>query len=289
VDADHIAAIDNVTRKLMQQKKRPLAVGLFFSLGHSSLVVLASVGVVWMSEAVNTRLAQYRDLGELLGTSISALFLFAIALMNLWVLRSVYGSWKRVRAGEPYQDEDFDLLLADRGFLARLFRPLFKFITQSWHMFPLGFLFALGFDTATEVILLGLSANQAVQGLSALNILVFPLLFSAGMSLVDTLEGHLMLNAYGWAYQKPMRKIYYNLVITALSVLVAVGVGSIEALGLVADRLDPQGGWFWEGVAMLNHHFGVIGYAIVGLFLVSWAFSAWLYRWRRWDESEFSS
>ena len=285
VDADHIAAIDNVTRKLMQEKKRPVSVGFFFSLGHSSVVVLASLGVAVASSAMQDRMQGFKAIGGLIGTSVSALFLLIIALMNLVILRSIYKSWCHVRQGGIYVDDDFDLLLANRGFLARIFRPLFRLVTRSWHMFPLGFLFGLGFDTSTEVALLGISATQASQGLSPWSIMVFPLLFSAGMSLVDTLDGHLMLGAYGWAYMKPIRKIYYNMTITLVSVVVAVVIGSIEALGLISDKLELKGP-LWDLVGNLNDHFGTLGYMIIGIFLLSWALSVLLYRLKGYDTIE---
>ncbi|MCU1740761.1 MULTISPECIES: HoxN/HupN/NixA family nickel/cobalt transporter [Pseudomonas] len=285
VDADHIAAIDNVTRKLMQEKKRPVSVGFFFSLGHSSVVVLASLGVALATSAMQDRMEGFKAVGGLIGTSVSALFLLIIALMNLVILRSIYKSWRHVRQGGAYVDDDFDLLLANRGFLARIFRPLFRLVTRSWHMFPLGFLFGLGFDTSTEVALLGISATQASQGLSPWSIMVFPLLFSAGMSLVDTLDGHLMLGAYGWAYMKPIRKIYYNMTITLVSVVVAVVIGTIEALGLLSDQLALKGP-LWDVIGNLNDHFGTLGYIIIGIFVVSWALSVLLYRLKGYDMIE---
>ncbi|WP_248800662.1 HoxN/HupN/NixA family nickel/cobalt transporter [Pseudomonas sp. MWU13-2105] len=285
VDADHIAAIDNVTRKLMQEKKRPVSVGFFFSLGHSSVVVLASLGVALATSVMQDRMEEFKALGGLISTSVSALFLLVIALMNLVILRSIYKSWCHVRQGGAYVDDDFDLLLANRGFLARIFRPMFRLVTRSWHMFPLGFLFGLGFDTSTEVALLGISASQAAQGLSPWSIMVFPLLFSAGMSLVDTLDGHLMLGAYGWAYMKPIRKIYYNMTITLVSVVVAVVIGTIEALGLISDKLELKGP-LWGIVGNLNDHFGTLGYLIIGIFIVSWALSVLLYRLKGYDMIE---
>jgi high-affinity nickel-transport protein len=285
VDADHIAAIDNVTRKLMQEKKRPVAVGLFFSLGHSTVVVLASIGVALTTSAMKESFEGYKDIGGVIGTSVSALFLFVIALMNLIILKSIYKAWRHVRQRGTYVEDDFDMLLADRGFLARIFRPLFRLITRSWHMFPMGFLFGLGFDTATEIALLGISASQASQGLSPWTIMVFPILFSAGMSLVDTLDGHLMLGAYGWAYMKPIRKIYYNMTITLVSVVVAVVIGSIEALGLISDKLAMQGP-VWEVIGKLNDNFGTLGYIIIGIFIASWAISVILYRVKGFDALE---
>ncbi len=287
VDADHIAAIDNVTRKLMQEKKRPVAVGFFFSLGHSTVVVLASAAVAIAAFAMQSRFDHYQEIGGIIGTLVSALFLFAIAIMNLIILRSIYRAWRNVRNGGVYKDDDFDLLLADRGFLARIFRPLFRIITQSWQMYPLGFLFGLGFDTATEIGLLGIAATQAARGLSPWAIMVFPLLFSAGMSLIDTLDGHLMLGAYGWAYLKPIRKIYYNMTITLVSVIVAVVIGGIEALGLLADQLKLQGP-VWDAIGTLNNNFGTLGYIIIGIFAVSWIASILIYRAKRFDQLEVS-
>ncbi|WP_242172655.1 MULTISPECIES: HoxN/HupN/NixA family nickel/cobalt transporter [unclassified Pseudomonas] len=282
VDADHIAAIDNATRKLMQEQKRPVAVGFFFSLGHSSVVVLASIAVAFTAATLKEHFEAFKAVGGVIGTSVSALFLLVIALMNLVILRSIYKAWRHVRQGGAYVEEDFDLLLADRGFMARIFRPLFRLISRSWHLYPLGFLFGLGFDTATEIALLGISATQAAQGLSPWSIMVFPLLFSAGMSLVDTLDGHLMLGAYGWAYMKPIRKIYYNMSITLVSVVVAVIIGSIEALGLIADQLELKGN-FWGFIGSLNDSFGMLGYIIIGIFIASWAASVLLYRLKGFD------
>lgn len=285
VDADHIAAIDNATRKLMHEKKRPVSVGFFFSLGHSTVVVLASVGVAVATSAMQRRFDYFREVGGVIGTCVSALFLLAIALMNLVILRSIYKAWRNVKDGGVYVDDDFDMLLADRGFFARLFRPLFRLITRSWHMFPLGFLFGLGFDTATEIALLGIAATQASQGLSPWSVMVFPVLFSAGMSLVDTLDGHLMLGAYGWAYLKPIRKIYYNMTITLVSVLVAIVIGAIEALGLLSDQLKLQGP-VWDAIGTLNDNFGVLGYVIIGIFVLSWVASVMIYRAKGFDALE---
>lgn len=285
VDADHIAAIDNVTRKMMQEKKRPVAVGFFFSLGHSTVVVLASVAVAVTASAMQASFDHYKEIGGIVGTLVSALFLFAIALMNMIILRGIYRAWRHVRGGGKYVEDDFDLLLADRGFIARLFRPLFRLITRSWHMYPLGFLFGLGFDTATEIGLLGIAATQASKGLSPWAIMVFPVLFSAGMSLIDTLDGHLMLGAYGWAYLKPIRKIYYNMTITFVSVIVAVVIGGIEALGLLGDQLKLRGP-VWDAIGSLNDNFGTLGYIIIAIFVLSWVASVAIYKARRFDELE---
>ena len=285
VDADHIAAIDNVTRKLMQDGKRPVAIGFMFSLGHSTVVILGSAAIAGTALALQHQVDALRSIGSIVGTLVSAFFLFAIAVVNLIVLRSVYQSFVRVRRGEPYAEEDFNMLLGDRGFLARLFRPMFGMIRRSWHMYPLGFLFGLGFDTATEIGLLGISAAEASKGMSFLAILVFPVLFAAGMSLIDTTDNILMLGAYGWAFVKPIRKLYYNLTITCVSVIVALIVGGIEALGLFAVHFHLQGG-FWKVLALLNENFGTLGYVIVGVFTLSWILSIAVYKWRRFDEIE---
>ncbi|HTX41231.1 MAG TPA: HoxN/HupN/NixA family nickel/cobalt transporter [Acidobacteriaceae bacterium] len=288
VDADHIAAIDNVTRKLMQEGKRPVAVGFMFSLGHSTIVVVGSLAIAAAALGLQRHIDHYRTIGGVVGTLVSSLFLLAIALVNLVILRSVWQTFTRVRRGERYEDEDLDLLLANRGFLARIFRPIFAMIRRSWHMYPLGVLFGLGFDTATEIGVLGISAAEASRGLSLWSILVFPVLFAAGMSLVDTTDNILMLGAYGWAYVKPIRKLYYNLTITAVSVVVALVVGGIEALGLVGGQLHLQGA-FWGLVGRLNDNFGVLGYCIVGLFALAWIVSIAIYRLRRFEELELST
>ncbi len=288
VDADHIAAIDNVTRKLMQSGQRPVTVGLMFSLGHSTIVILATIGIAATAMALQSRMDGMKEVGGMIGTLVSTFFLFAIALLNLIVLRSVLRAFQRVRRGEPYVDEDLDMLLANRGFLARIFRPLFRLVTRSWHMYPLGFLFGLGFDTATEVGLLGISAAGAAQGMSIWSILVLPVLFTAGMTLIDTTDGILMLGAYGWAFVKPVRKLYYNITITTISVLVALIVGGIEGLGLLGGQLHLSGG-FWQAVGSLNDNFGMIGYVIIGVFLASWLLSVAVYKWKRFEELEIGS
>jgi high-affinity nickel-transport protein len=282
VDADHIAAIDNVTRKLMQVGKRPVTVGLMFSLGHSTIVVLASIGIAVTAMAMQGQMAGFKAFGATIGTLVSTFFLFAIALMNLVILHSVIRAFRRVRQGEPYVEENFDLLLANRGFFARIFRPVFRLITESWHMYPLGLLFGLGFDTATEIGLLGISATGAAQGMPIWSILVFPVLFTAGMTLIDTTDSILMVGAYGWAFVKPVRKLYYNITITAVSVLIALLVGSIEGLGLLAEKLELSGG-FWDVVGNLNDHFGMVGYLIIGIFILSWAVSAAIYKWKGYE------
>src|SRR3984957_3152222 len=282
VDADHIAAIDNVTRKLMQEGKRPVAVGFMFSLGHSTIVLLGSAAIAWTTLTLQHRMDGVREIGSLGGTLLSTIFLFGIAAVNLVVLRSVSQTFLRGRRGEPYVEEDLDLLLGNRGLLARIFRPMFRMITRSWHMYPLGVLFGLGFDTATEIGVLGISAAEASRGLSLWSILIFPVLFAAGMSLIDTTDNILMLGAYGWAFVKPIRKLYYNMTITSVSVIVALIVGGIEALGLLAGHFRLSG-TFWEMVRKLNDNFGTLGYCIIGIFVLSWIVSIAIYKWKRLD------
>jgi nickel/cobalt transporter (NiCoT) family protein len=290
VDADHIAAIDNVTRKLMQQGQRPVGVGLFFSLGHSAIVVLMSIGVAFAASALTSRFDSMKEVGGVISTIASASFLFAIAFINILVLISVYRTFQAVKRGEPFAEEDFDILLNKRGFLSRIFRPLFKIVTKSWHMFAIGFLFGLGFDTATEVALFGISSAQAAHGMSLTTIMVFPLLFTAGMTLIDTTDGVLMLGAYGWAFIRPIRKLYYNMTITAVSVVVAVLIGGLETLNLIGDQLGlTDGGGFWGAIGAINDNFGVLGYVIIGIFVLSWAGSVVFYNLKGYDELEVNT
>jgi high-affinity nickel-transport protein len=285
VDADHIAAIDNVTRKLMQERKQPISAGLFFSLGHSTIVVIASIGVAVTASAFKDRLEHFHSIGGVIGTAISAAFLLIIASINVVILANVYRAFRRVKNGGAFGDEDLDLMLAGGGLLARLARSLFRMIGASWHMYPLGLLFGLGFDTATEVGLLGISAAEASDGLSMWSILVFPALFTAGMTLIDTTDSILMVGAYGWAFVKPIRKLYYNMTITFVSVIVAVIVGGVEALGLVADKFGLSGG-LWDAIASLNDNFGMLGYLIIGIFAASWVVSVIVYRINGYDRIE---
>jgi nickel/cobalt transporter (NiCoT) family protein len=280
VDADHIAAIDNTTRKLMQEGQRPVAVGLFFSLGHSTIVVGLSI-LIALSAGFISDIPTLREIGSLVGTTVSAVFLLLIGLINLVVLIEIYRLFRRVSRGGRYDERSLEDFLNNRGLLARLFRPALRLIRKSWHMYPLGILFGLGFDTASEVALLGLAATSGANHIPVAYILILPALFAAGMSLIDATDGILMLGAYGWAYIKPIRKLYYNLNITLVSVIVAFGIGGIEILAIVANRFGLKGG-VWDWVANLD--FGVIGLAIVAVFVLSWGISSLIYRWKRYDE-----
>jgi high-affinity nickel-transport protein len=281
-DADHIAAIDNVVRKLMQQDKAPYAVGFFFSLGHSSIVALASVAIAMTATALQGRLGTPQAFGGAIGTVISALFLLIVSLANLFILRGVWAAFIGARRGEPLRDEALDAVLAGGGLLTRLLRPIFRAVSCSWHMYPIGFLFGFGFDTATEIGLLGISATQAAQGMSFWSILVFPALFTAGMSLLDTTDSVVMVRAYGWALVNPIRKLWYNLTITATSVVVAIFVGGVETLGLIGGRFGLDGA-FWNLVGDLNDRLGTLGYAVVGIFIASWIASSVIYRLKGYD------
>jgi high-affinity nickel-transport protein len=283
VDADHIAAIDNVTRKLMQENKMPISSGFFFSLGHSTMVILMSVAVGFAAVLLQSHFAEMKNVGGVISTSISALYLFLLAFFNVLVLLSVIKVFRAAKKNKFMQGDDLDLLLNNRSLLSKIFRPLFRMASRSWHMFPVGFLFGLGFDTASEVALFGMSAAEAAKGTSFWTILVFPMLFTAGMSLVDTSDGTLMLGAYGWAFKKPIRKLYYNITITLVSVVVAVGIASIESLGLIQDKLELKG-LFWNLIAQINQNFGLLGYGIIGIFLVSWLLSIAIYKFKRYDD-----
>lgn len=284
VDADHIAAIDNVTRKLMQQGKTPIAVGTFFSLGHSTIVILATLAIVATTMAFKDDMAWFQDTGGLIGTMVSAVFLLIFGLLNFAILVSVYKKFRQVKAGRTYNEEELDLLVANNGgFLARVFRRVFNMVNKSWHMYPVGFLFGLGFDTATEIGVLGISAASASNGMNLWAIMIFPVLFAAGMALIDSLDNFVMIGAYGWAFSKPVRKLYYNITITAASVVIALFIGGIEALGLIAEKMNLTGG-IWTFINNLSENMGEMGYWIIGMFILCWLISAVNYYVRGYDK-----
>lgn len=281
-DADHIAAIDNVVRKLKQEGKSPYSAGFFFSLGHSTVVIIACIVVAAAASTLNGRLGAVRDIGGIVGTVVSASFLLIIGIANLVILFgtwSVYRSFKRQANIAP---ENIDALLGGQGFLARLFRPMFRVVTRSQHMYPIGFLFGLGFDTATEIGMLGIAAVQAAQNMPLWTILVFPALFTAGMSLMDTTDSLLMTGAYGWAFVTPIRKLWYNLTITAASVGIALFVGSVEALDLIGRKLGLEG-MLWRIVGTLNDNLAQFGFVIVGIFITTWIVSMAVYRLKNYE------
>lgn len=283
-DADHIAAVDDTTRLLLQKKRRPLGVGLSFSLGHSSVVLALSVGVAFAAGAAARFQRSFADVGGVIGASVSGSFLYLIAGLNLVILIGIWKAWTQVKHGS-YHPERLDDLLASRGLMNRLFKGRYsRFINHSWQMYPVGLLFGLGFDTASEVGLLGLSATAAAnasgQGntLPPLAIIALPLIFAAGMSLMDTIDGVFMCKAYQWAFTNPLRKIYYNITTTSLSIFVAFVVGSLELVGVITDKLDIADRQPWRAINAID--LNKIGYGIVALFILTWAGSVawWKYR-----------
>lgn len=284
VDPDHIAAIDNVVRKLMQEGKKPISAGLFFALGHSTVVIITSLLVALSVGALEARFEWFKRTGGVIGTGVSAAFLILIAVVNIAILVSIYEAFTAVRPGEHVTDGALHDLLTRRGFVSRTLRSLFGVVSRSWHLFPLGFLFGLGFDTASEVGLLGISAAHGSGGLPIWSILIFPALFTAGMSLIDTTDGVLMMQAYGWAFIRPVRKLYYNLTMTLISVVVALLIGGLEALGLLADKLRIEGR-FWALVEQATDRFDLLGYLILAIFVGGWLMSAAIYKIRRLDET----
>jgi high-affinity nickel-transport protein len=287
-DADHIAAIDNTTRKFMNDGERPLGVGFFFSLGHSTVVfvlaLLFSLGIKALAGPVEDDGSSLHSLTGLIGTGVSGTFLYVIAALNLVVLVGIVRVFRAMRRGE-HSEEELEGLLQSRGLMNRVLGRFSARITKSWQMYPLGILFGLGFDTATEVALLFLAAGAAGAGLPWYAILCLPVLFAAGMSLLDTIDGSFMNFAYGWAFSKPVRKVYYNITITGLSVVVALIIGTIELLSIAAEKLSLTGG-FWEWVSGID--LNAVGYIVVGLFVATWvvALAVWRFahieeRWSR--------
>ncbi|HEX9036109.1 MAG TPA: HoxN/HupN/NixA family nickel/cobalt transporter [Ktedonobacterales bacterium] len=294
VDADHISAIDNVTRKLMQEKKRPVAVGLFFSLGHSTVVFLMALGVAlgsaFLAHNLEADSSSLKTIGGLIGTTVSGLFLLAIAVMNIIILVEIVRTFRQVTSGGEYDGDAIEDYLNKRGFFARLFRGLFKTVDASWKMYPIGFLFGLGFDTATEIALLVATSGFAARNVPFYVVLLLPLLFTAGMSLADTTDGVMMLGAYGWAFVNPVRKLFYNISITLVSVIVAVLVGGLELLSIAQGQFNLTGG-IWDFVNFLSNgndgsNFGYIGAGIIGVFVMSWLISTIIYRVNRYDLME---
>lgn len=287
-DADHISAIDNTTRKLMSEGKRPLAVGFFFSLGHSSVVatlaILLNFGIKTLGAQLKNKNSSLHHYTGLIGTTISGTFLMLIAILNLVVLISIVRVFIDMRKG-MYDEVELEKHLNSRGFLMRFFGPIARRIDTSWKMYPLGILFGLGFDTATEIGLLVLAGSSVVAGLPWWAMLSLPLFFAGGMSLLDTIDGSFMNFAYGWAFSKPVRKVYYNIVITGLSVSVALFVGGLEVTQVIARQLNLTGG-FWNYA--LSFNLNSAGYIIVGLFAVVWIVALALWRYgkieQRWHD-----
>ncbi|MDX6245703.1 MAG: nickel/cobalt transporter (NiCoT) family protein [Frankiales bacterium] len=286
-DADHIAAIDDTTRYLLQKGKRPLGVGFFFSLGHSSVVMALSVGIAFAARSASGFIKGFQGSGNIIGTLVSGGFLYLIAALNFAVLFGIMKMWRQAKSG-TYRQEELDVLLSQRGFMNRIFKGRYNtFITASWQMYPVGILFGLGFDTATEVGVLGLAATTAAAGtnggtaLPPLAIIALPFIFAAGMSLMDTIDGVFMSKAYGWAFVTPIRKIYYNITMTSLSIFIAFVIGTIEILGLLTDQLNWTGQpWAFLGSIDIN----TAGQVIVAVFILAWIGAVVAYRVRRIDE-----
>lgn len=288
-DADHIAAIDNTTRKFMSEGKRPMSVGFWFSLGHSSVVfaltVLLGLGAKALGSQVRNTHSSLHHYGGLVGTVVSGSFLYLIATLNLVILVGIVRLFVQMRQGR-YDDSELEKHLNSRGFMMRFFGPIARSIDASWKMYPLGFLFGLGFDTATEVAFLVLAGTSVAAGLPIWAILSLPILFAAGMSLLDTIDGSFMNFAYGWAFSKPVRKVYYNIAITGLSVFVAFYIGTLELAQVLANQLHLRGG-LWNYAAAFN--INKAGFTIVGIFVAVWAFALLYWRYgkveERWERS----
>src|SRR5437016_181679 len=283
-DADHISAIDNTTRKLLQEGKKPVAAGFFFSLGHSTVVFLIAAllgfAVKTIVASVVSDSGQLRAAGGMLGTSVSGAFLIVIGLLNLLILLDILRVYRRMRRGE-YDHGSLQQELVAGGLMTRIFGRLFKVVSTSWHLYPIGFLFGLGFDTASEVALLAVSAGAAANGVPFLAVISLPLIFAAGMSLMDTTDGAFMSKAYSWAFSNPIRKVFYNLTVTALSVFVALFIGVVELSQLLIHFLKLQGG-LYSFIGGLD--FGVLGLVIVVAFVVAWATAFTLFKVRRVEE-----
>jgi high-affinity nickel-transport protein len=278
-DADHIAAIDNTTRRLMREDRKPLGVGLFFSLGHSTVVFLMTLAIALATQSVAAHLPRLRELGAFVGTTVSGVFLYAIGVANLVVAIEVYRVFRQMRRGE-YDAVAMEARLLERGFVTRWCGGLFRVVTRPWHMYLIGFLFGLGFDTATEIALLTTAGVAASQALPLTAVLSLPVAFAAGMSLMDTVDGVLMCGAYGWALSTPLRKVFYNLTVTGLSVVVALFVGTVELLSIVTDRLFHLSGSARHGVSFDAQ---TMGYAVVVLFVASWLASLAIWKLGRFE------
>ncbi|MDA4122084.1 MAG: HoxN/HupN/NixA family nickel/cobalt transporter [Thaumarchaeota archaeon] len=281
VDADHIAAIDNTTRKLLQDNKRPLTVGTWFSLGHSTIVVGLIVAFVFAARAVASSVPSLQAEGSVIGTLVSGGFLWMIGLINVVIVLGVYQVFKKMREGKLDQKQ-LDNLMEKRGFMNRFFHRLFKVVNEPWQIYPIGVLFGLGFDTASEIALIAISVGVGVSAnVPIYYILVLPLMFTCGMVLIDTTDGVVMRMAYGWAFLNPLRKVYYNLTVTIISVMVAWLIGSIELLQVLSTELNLGGG-FWAWLNALD--FETIGYGIVAIFVASWVISMAYWKLNRFEQ-----
>ena len=281
VDADHIVAIDNTTRKLLQEGERPLTVGTWFSLGHSTVVVGLVVALVIATQSVTNQIPGLQSSGAIIGTTVSGVFLFLIGLVNAIIVMGIYETFKTMKGGKLNESE-LETLLQNRGFLNRYFGGLFKIVRKPWQIYPIGVLFGLGFDTASEIALFAITIAFAVSSpLPVWMVLLLPFLFTCGMVLADTTDGVAMRAAYGWAFLRPIRKIYYNLTVTVISVAVAFAIGGVELLQVLASELNLTGPyWNW----LTNLDFAEMGIGVIGIFLVAWLVSTAYWKFRRYDE-----
>lgn len=280
-DADHIVAIDNTIRKLVQQKKNAVGVGFYFSLGHSTVVFLMTVATVFVTQWAETSMPELKDIGGIIGTTVSGVFLILIGVLNLIIAVDIYKVFIKMRQ-KFYDENKMEELLQSRGLIARFLNPLFSLVSKSWHVYPIGFLFGLGFDTASEVALLAISAGVAKSNVDITAIMALPVLFAAGMSLLDTADGIFMTTAYKWAFSTPLRKVYYNLTVTSLSVIAALLIGTIELVQVISSKMGLTNGvWKW----VQNMEVGAVGYILVGLFVLIWMTSYGIWKFNNVEES----
>lgn len=283
-DADHIVAIDNTIRKLVQQKKNAIGVGFYFSLGHSTVVFLMTVATVFVTQWAENNMPQLKDIGGIIGTTVSGLFLILIGVVNLFVAVDIYKVFIKMRQ-KSYDENKMEELLNNRGLMARFLNPLFNLVSKSWHVYPIGFLFGLGFDTASEVALIAISAGAAKSDISVTGIMALPILFAAGMSLLDTADGVFMTNAYKWAFSTQLRKVYYNLTVTSLSVVAAFFIGAIELAQVITSKMGLTSEicrW------VQNLDIGAVGYILVVLFLLIWVTSYGIWKFNKIEENQYS-
>ncbi len=289
-DADHISAIDDSTRLMLAMKKKPLAIGLFFSLGHSTIVLALSVFIAFAARKAVEFQSSFAETGGIIGASVSAFFLYLVGILNLVILVGIWKVWRQAKSGQ-FSHEHLTQLLNERGLLRRVFRGFFKNgFEKSWQLYPVGVLFGLGFDTATEVALLGISATAAIGTIGGvlppLAIIALPLIFAAGMSMMDSLDGIFMTKAYAWAFTSPLRKIYYNITTTALSIFVALVIGTIELVQVLSEKTDIETLPVFGAIASVD--LSAMGYWIVGSFIAAWVVSVLIWRFGRYEE-RFSS
>ncbi|GGH21346.1 HoxN/HupN/NixA family nickel/cobalt transporter [Paenibacillus segetis] len=279
-DIDHIAAVDNTIRKLIAQKKDPRGVGFYFSLGHSTVVLLLAVLTAISVKFVAKYMSSMQNIGGIIGVTVSGVFLVFLAILNFILFIQLWTTFRKMKE-EKLHEAEIEKMFEAKGFFTRYFRKLFNMVTKSWHIYPIGFLFGLGFDTATEISLLTMSAGAASNHLPVLGIIALPLLFAAGMSLFDTLDGMMMTKSYAWANDRPVRKIYYNLIVTAISVVAALAVGVVELVQITTDKLHLSGG-LWDVIALID--FGNLGYFLVVTFLVIWGLAVFIWKYFKIEE-----